>query len=75
MTVSENAITLTGDGIKRFQAASIKGMLRLHLKGMRSRMPLRDILGTAGSITGRTYTVRQVSVAIADLEAYLAQTK
>lgn len=67
----------TEDGILYFQACSLKGMLKLHLKGLRGRCRVRDVLATAASITGKgPYTTgKGIQQAVDDLQAWIDERK
>ena len=66
--------TFTGDNVTKFQAASIKGMLKLRLLGMKGRGRVSDILATAHSITGQgpyKTSKAQQQKAVDDLQAWI----
>lgn len=66
--------SFVGNETTKFQAASIKGMLKLGLLGMKHRGRVRDILATAHSITGKgpyTTSRAQQEKAVADLQAWI----
>ena len=59
----------------RFQAALIRGHLRLHIAGMKhSKMTGTQLLAAASNITGKTYKRGQYKAALADIQAFIKET-
>ncbi len=54
-----------------FTICSIRGQLKLRAAGLRGRATLRQLLDAAGRHTGRAYTSRQLTAAIADLQSII----
>jgi len=80
VTISPNgeATSFAGeDGTSLFQAIALKSALRLHKVGIRINRYARnkDLLYTAGKITGQRYKPKDFDRAILDLSNWIEQAK
>ena len=55
----------------KVQAVFLRGHLKLHSKGLRSRVPPMQLLKKASKITGKEYKRGQYAQAAADLQEFI----